>query len=526
MTSSASHFKYFLYARKSSESEDKQVASIPSQIEELKRLAKELNIKIFEILTEEQTAKAPGRPVFNQMLSDISAGKATGILCWKLDRLARNPIDGGSITWLLQKGVIQHIQTFQRAYCPTDNVIMMSVEFGMANQFILDLSVNTKRGMRNKAQNGWLPHKPPLGYLANKHNLPDKPPIFKDPERFTLVRKLWDMLLEKKYSLDELHIIATDMGLKTVKGNPYPRSSFYLLFRNPFYYGSFLFNDQLYQGKHEPLLTKEEFDLAQRILDGRSSPKEQAHTFAYTGLIRCGECGASITAEEKVKHQKNGNVHRWTYYRCTKRIKRDCSQKPIRSEKLEAQILDIISRINIPASFHEWAIKCLKAEQTKEVLDNSTITQAQRKCLDDCTKRLNNLFDMRVNGEITAEQYNAKKAILTQEQAKYEELLQDTANRQKTWLSRAETLFDFAEKAKERFETGSLTAKRDILSGLGSNLSFLNGILDIPVENDLHLFPEVAAEVRELHNRLEPLQSEAPQEVWEALYTQNEKWGG
>ena len=63
--------KYFLYARKSSEGEDRQVASIPSQIDELQKLAKDNNIEIIEILTEEMSAKAPGRPIFNQMLNDI-----------------------------------------------------------------------------------------------------------------------------------------------------------------------------------------------------------------------------------------------------------------------------------------------------------------------------------------------------------------------------------------------------------------------------------------------------------------------
>jgi DNA invertase Pin-like site-specific DNA recombinase len=101
--------RYFLYARKSSENEDKQVASVPSQIEELKKLAQEMSLNIVEIFTEEKSAKAPGRPVFSQMIADIHKGGAEGILCWKLDRLARNPIDGGTISWMLQQSVIRHI---------------------------------------------------------------------------------------------------------------------------------------------------------------------------------------------------------------------------------------------------------------------------------------------------------------------------------------------------------------------------------------------------------------------------------
>ncbi|MBF0593875.1 MAG: recombinase family protein [Candidatus Omnitrophica bacterium] len=517
---------YIIYARKSSESEDRQVASISSQVDELKRLAKERNLKVVDILTEEKSAKAPGRPIFGQLLADISNGKAKGILCWKLDRLARNPVDGGSITWMLQNSVIQKIQTYQRAYSPMDNVLFMAVEFGMANQFILDLSVNTKRGMRAKVQDGWFPHKPPIGYLSNKHKLPEHPPIYKDPTRFNLVRKLWDMLLEKKYPVEDFYQIAIDIGLRTARGKPYPLSAFHLLFRNPFYYGSFNWKSELFPGKHEPMLTKTEFDVVQKLLDTRSVTRAKSHLLAFTGLIRCGECGASITAEHKKKHQKNGNTHQYTYYRCTKRIKKDCSQMPIRSDRLEAQIQDIVSLIQIPASFHQWAIKTLKEERLKETADRDGINQAQRKCLEDCTRKLDALFDMRVNGEITPEEYQAKKEVLSQEKAKYTKLLEEAAYRQEAWLARAEALFDFAEKAKEKFENGTFEVKRDTIAKLGSNLSLLNGTLEAPLEEGLYLFPDTAREVRDFHNRLEPLKSKAPQEVMEGFYSKNEKWGG
>jgi DNA invertase Pin-like site-specific DNA recombinase len=101
------------------------------------------------------------------MIERIFKGEAQGVLCWKLDRLARNPIDGGQISWLLQQGNIKHIQTHERGYFPDDNVLLMSFEFGMANQFIRDLSVNTERGLRQKAERGWYPTFATLGYMHN-----------------------------------------------------------------------------------------------------------------------------------------------------------------------------------------------------------------------------------------------------------------------------------------------------------------------------------------------------------------------
>lgn len=518
--------KYFLYVRKSSESEDRQVASIPSQIEELEKLTKQQNLTIVSVLSEEKTAKAPGRPVFTRMIEDIHKGVANGIICWKLDRLARNPIDGGTIIWMLQRDIIRHIKTFQRNYYPQDNTLFMHLEFGMANQFILDLSVNTKRGQRNRIKEGWLPHKPPLGYLSNKYNLPNYPPIYKDPEKYSLIKELWHILINKGYSIEVLYERALSMGLKTDKGNVVNRSSFYPIFRNPFYHGYFKWNKELYPGKHEPMISKAEFDLAQNIIDNRTYPKPQHHIFAFTGLIRCGQCGASITAEKKTKYQKNGNMHRYTYYRCTKRIDPKCAEKPIREENLENQIMALLGKIEIPPSFHQWAIKHLKEEQKEEQIDRDEIVKSHQRSMNKCIQKLDNLFNMRISEEISAEEYAIKKNLLLEEKQKYEQLIADSHQRVEKWLERAESLFSFAETARNRFKLGSLEDKREILSCLGSNLTLTNRILRFNVDKSLAIFKEFAPEVQTLHNRLEPLKNKPSQGFWEDSYAKNEKWGG
>ncbi len=159
--------KYFLYARKSTDVEDKQILSIEAQLAELRELAKRENIYIFDEFIEKRSAKIPGRPIFNTMLSRIQNGEAQGIVCWKIDRLSRNPVDSGKIQWLLQKGIIQHIQTHHQSHYPNDNVLMMSVELGMANEYIRQLSENTARGLRQKARNGDFPSLAPFGYINN-----------------------------------------------------------------------------------------------------------------------------------------------------------------------------------------------------------------------------------------------------------------------------------------------------------------------------------------------------------------------
>jgi site-specific DNA recombinase len=157
--------RFFLYARKSTDTEDKQVLSIEAQLAELRSLARREGLEIAEEFIEKRSAKMPGRPTFNDMMLRIQNGEAQGILCWKIDRLARNPVDGGQIQWFLQQGVIRHIRTHDRSHFPTDNVLMMSVELGMANEYIRQLAVNTARGLRQKARQGIYPGLAPIGYI-------------------------------------------------------------------------------------------------------------------------------------------------------------------------------------------------------------------------------------------------------------------------------------------------------------------------------------------------------------------------
>ncbi len=147
--------QYFLYARKSSESEDRQIQSIDDQINRLKQIANTLNLDIKKIYTEAKSAKKPNnRLIFDEMLQRIEDGEAGGILCWQINRLSRNPIDSGKLSWLLQRGILKSIQTIDRQYLPDDNVLLFNVESGMANQFIIDLRKNTKRGVEGKLQRG------------------------------------------------------------------------------------------------------------------------------------------------------------------------------------------------------------------------------------------------------------------------------------------------------------------------------------------------------------------------------------
>ncbi len=148
--------RYFLYTRKSTEGDERQVQSLPDQTKVMKEKAKSLWIEIVDTFQEAMSAKAPGRYKFNEMISRIKNGEAEWIIAWKLDRLSRNPVDSGTIQYMLQTGTLQKVITNDREYHPEDAGLLMSVENGMSNQFIMDLRKNVLRWMKSKTEKWWV----------------------------------------------------------------------------------------------------------------------------------------------------------------------------------------------------------------------------------------------------------------------------------------------------------------------------------------------------------------------------------
>ena len=503
-----SKIKYILYLRKSTESEDRQILSIGSQKKELEILAEKKNLNIIKVLEESKSAKAPGRPLFNEMINMINNNKANGILCWNLDRLARNPIDGGTINWILQQRTIKHIQTSGRSFYPDDNVLLMSVEFGMAHQFIKDLKKNTKRGLKAKAEQGWLPQLAPPGYLNNPIKNKGKKDIIKDQNNFDLIKKTFYLILTDKYTIPEMFKKINDWGYRNKADKKMSKTTFYNMLTRPFYCGEFEYpkgSGNFYKGKHDPMITVTEYNRIQKLLGRKGRPCPQKHSFPFRGLIRCGECGAMITPENKIKYQKNGNIHHYIYYHCTKHINPSCKQKSIRAEKLEKQILEILEKIEIPIEFHQWAIKELRKENETESKDRNIILKTQQNTYKACVKKIDRLIDMRTNDEINEEEFKAKKAEINKEKLRLEELLEDTSKRVNSWLDNAETIFSFAEKAREKFKNGSQETKRRILSSLGSNLLLKDKKLAIDIQKPLILIKEVSLGINIKKDMLEPL---------------------
>lgn len=475
MNQTESKLKYFLYARKSSESEDRQIQSIDDQVDRLKKFAAQQGLRITKVITEAKSAKKPNnRPLFEDMLKRIESGEADGIICWQINRLSRNPKDSGDLQWMLQQNIIKSIQTFDKEYLPGDNALLFSVETGVANQFILDLSKNVKRGNQKKREGGWRPGIAPTGYLNDlaTHTMPI------DPERFALLRKAWDLMLTGNYTVPQvLNKLNNEWGFRTIKkkrlgDKPLAMSGLYHIFSNVFYTGLFMHNGKTYQGKHEKMITLEEYDRVQMLLGRKGKPRPKTHEFAFTGMIRCAECDCLHTAETKKKIIKStGELKEYTYYHCTRK-KRDlnCSQRKVVSvENLEKQIDEKLGEYTILPEFRDWALEVLSSSNDVEIEDRSKVYEMVHKNLVKTQDELDELTRMRYKNLIDDEFFTKEKEVLQKRILQFKEQLRETETRAEKWLELTEKTFDFATYARIKFNKGSFEEKREILAALGSN---------------------------------------------------------
>ncbi len=515
--------KVIIYNRKSTkDKEDQQVLSIQGQKDENhKRIQREGHTIVREF-DEEWSAKKPGRPKFADMLKLIEQGKAEGIVCWKLNRLARNPIDGGRIQWLLQQGIIKAITTCEKTYLPNDNVIQMSVEFGMATQFSIDLSKDVKRGMLQKAKMGWRPGKATVGYMNDYAGVRGEKTILKDPERFDLVKRCWELLLTKAYSVPRILEIATDeMGLTMRVGRKKtPRSmglsTLYEVFTNPFYYGEFEWDGEMYQGSHEPMITREQFELAQSILGSKGKPRRRKYLNDYPGLMRCGECGSMVVVNVIEKLIKSTNEYkRYRYYRCPhNRPHVPCHQNKAMSEDaLEKEFVEKIDAADIPQSFIEWALGKLKYSQEDRIARHKNTLMAQQGNYKKTIEKIDKLVDRQLLEEtrIPEELFNQKLTSLNAEKQRLNSLIQDFDASASQWTEDIVNELNFTLHLRQRFAAAKLDREKgrekrlEILHRLGQTIQLRDGVLDFRMRNTFSTLARGKLDMEKVLASIQPL---------------------
>jgi DNA invertase Pin-like site-specific DNA recombinase len=344
--------KYVLYARKSTETEERQVLSIDSQIKEMLQIAERENIEIIDIRRESHSAKDSGqRPVFKEILSDIDSGRYNGILTWAPDRLSRNAGDLGSLVDLMDQAKLLEIKTYGQTFknSPNEKFLLM-ILCSQAKLENDNKSINVKRGLRTRVEMGLWPGPVPTGYLKEKRS-DRKCETYIDPEKGPVIKKMFEKVAYEKWSGKKVYNwLKFDLNFRSPYGKKHlSLGNIFRSLSNPFYYGEFEYprnSGNWYKGKHEPLITKELFDMVQVQVKSNTLRIENKE-FAFTKLMTCGLCGSAISADEKFKKLKNGTSNRHVYYKCAKSKDHNCKNPPINETDLIKQFEKLIDDMKV-----------------------------------------------------------------------------------------------------------------------------------------------------------------------------------
>lgn len=335
--------KYCLYARKSSESDERQIMSIDSQRNEMKLIAQREELNIVKVLEESHSAKESGkRPVFNELLSGFRNNEYNACLTWAPDRMSRNAGDLGSLVDMMDSGKLAQIRTYSQTFTnnPNEKFLLM-ILCSQAKLENDNRGINILRGIKTKCEMGWRPGVAPLGYM-NRHFNGIKD-IIPDPERAHVITEMYRKAGYHGWSGRRLKEWCDETGFTNRSGKPIALSQVFLILTNPFYYGEFEYPEgKWFKGSHEPLISKELFELVQQFR-GAYKGKWGSKQFAYRGLLLCGHCGGEVTAEEKFKKLNNGEINRHVYYRCTKKVDLHCPEKYINEKALEERLQEFLA---------------------------------------------------------------------------------------------------------------------------------------------------------------------------------------
>jgi hypothetical protein len=332
---------------------------------------------------------------------------------------------------------------------------MLNIAFGQSKYFIDNLSENVKRGLRQKLRRGEWPGWAAIGYLNDLRTHT----IIVDPDKHKLVLRIFERYATGEYTFKDLATFAREVGLMSRGGRPLSISQIQFMLKNPFYCGVFRFNGELYEAKHEPIVSQKLFDQVQAVMAKRGrAQKTTKHDYTFKNVMHCGACSASITAE-----QQKGHV----YYRCTKKIG-PCTEKYLREEALVIQLRALLDRVSMPIEWADKMLNKLQQEETDQTHSAIAVGLPFKQEIAKLDDKLERLLDAKLEGLITSAEYANRKEKLIKQKLLASEKLTKSQTQGNRRLEPLKYFLRTCQEAQKVATAGDSLAIRSFLKNVGS----------------------------------------------------------
>ena len=455
--------KYFLYARKSTEDDDKQIMSIEAQLFELREFARKENLEILEEFQESKSAKKPGREKFGEMMGKIESLNGVGILAWHPDRLARNSIDGGRIIYAVDTTKIISLRFPTFWFEPTpQGLFMLQVAFGQSKYYSDNLRQNVERGIRQKLRRGeWLT-KAPFGYVNNPKTRNIEPDVVKSK----IIVRAFEEYKTGRHGFESMAEFLALHGVTTKSGTPLGKASVWRILTNKAYLGLTKHYDEYFPGSFLPILSHDLFEAVQKRLQERSHPRKskKSHNFPFTGLFRCGECDSMITAQ-----WTTGKMGvRYRYYRCTKK-KGKCSQLYLQEDALVLQLKERLEQIALPDEWTDYMLRKTDEWEKEEKVSSGSQLGRIKDSERETEQKLDELVSLYLDGDIPKENYIFKKNELLKQKVSLAQKMDSARALRKNWVEPLREWILDMKKATQLQSSDNFFEIRDYFKKIGTN---------------------------------------------------------
>lgn len=453
--------RYFAYTRVSTVKQGERGSSLQEQKSAIEAYALRHGLSVVGWFEEMETAAKQGRPTFNRMLRELEGGRASGVIIHKIDRGARNLKDWAHLGELIDRGIEIHFAHESLDLNSRGGRLAADIQAVVSADYIRNLRDEVRKGMYGRLKQGFYPLPAPMGYLdRGRAQLKAV-----DPVKGLLVRQMFELYATSRFSLDLLRAEMHRRGLSDRRGRPLAKSTVSQVLKNPFYVGLIRIwkTNQLFEGKHPPLVDQITFDRVQAVLSGKAHAYVIKHGFTYRRLVRCGSCGRCLVGERQKDH---------VYYRCHGEA---CRGASVREEALESQLRMHLQTVALAPdeleALSEFRSELGAERERRKIADR----QHCERTLGQISERYVRLTDAFIDGAIDKETFEERKAALLHEKMATRSRLEALSGPSQSKLA-LETL-SRAARSIQAFYDLTPDERRDILGLTAERLELHGGAL-------------------------------------------------